>query len=488
MSLRFDPSPIERFKADLRRIPGYPLSEELPIRAMLFESDALLRLPELLALAGAVPDAPLLVVMDRTPMRRAGAQLKPLILTQLREAGWQPEPIWLEPDGTGQVHTDFTQIARVQARLQLGMGVLSVGAGTVTDVAKHACHLYAHERSAAALPFIVYQTANSVSAYTSNMAPVFVEGVKRTLPSRYPDVLVCDLETLRDAPPEMTAAGVGDLLAAFGSYADWYLASRLGIDPSYNEFTQTLMGPLDEIFLAYATAIRAATLEGMAILAKLIALAGLAMSLSHATAPLSGFEHVMSHVLDLLAERAQRPLAQHGTQVALATILSTAAYRRFLDTFDAAQVAIERCYPTPEQMQARITASFSAIDPSGQVAAECWSDYRQKLEAWHAQRDTFVAFLHEWPDIRAHVRGLTRPPELVNQILRQVASPLSFDQLAPPASAEDVKFAFLNAPLIRHRLTLGDLFVFLNWDREALWRHVWATSRALAEQDDKMTR
>jgi glycerol-1-phosphate dehydrogenase [NAD(P)+] len=473
MSLRFDPVPIDRFKADLRRIPGYPLGEDLPIREMLFESGALLRLPEMLSLAGAMPERPLLVVMDRTPMRRAGADLKPLILTQLREAGWRPEPLWLEPDGTGQVHTDFAQIGRVQAQIQPGMGLLSVGAGTVTDIAKHACHEYARERSAAAPPFVVYQTANSVSAYTSNMAPVFVGGVKRTLPSRYPDVLVCDLETLRDAPPEMTAAGVGDLLAAFGSYADWYLASRLGLDPSYNEFTQTLMGPLDEIFLAYAPAIRASTLEGTAILAKLIALAGLAMSLSHATAPLSGFEHVMSHVLDLLAERARRPLAQHGTQVALATILSTTAYRLFLDSFDPARVSIERCYPAPEQMQARITASFRAIDPSGQVAAECWSDYRQKLEAWHAQRDTFAEFLREWPSIREHVRALTRPPELVEKILRQVASPLGFDQLDPPISAEDVKFAFLNAPLIRHRLTLGDLFVFLNWDREALWEQVW---------------
>src|SRR5258706_6994639 len=138
MSLRFDPSPIERFKADRRGSRGSRLSEELPIGAMLFESDALLRLPELLALAGAVPDAPLLVVMDRTPMRRGGAQLKPLILTQLREAGWQPEPIWLEPDGTGQVHTDFTQIARVQARLQLGMGVLSGGAVSLKKKTKNA--------------------------------------------------------------------------------------------------------------------------------------------------------------------------------------------------------------------------------------------------------------------------------------------------------------------------------------------------------------
>ena len=482
MGLRFDPVEIERFKAELRRIPGYPVGEELPIREMIFDSNALLHLPDLLALAGATPNRPLLVVMDRTRMWRGPAELKPLILARLREAGWQPEPIWLEPDDTGQVHTDFTQIERVQARFQPGAGVLSVGSGTVTDIAKHACHRYAQDDTA--LPFVVYQTANSVSAYTSNMAPVFVEGVKRTLPSRYPDVLVCDLETLCAAPREMTAAGVGDLLAACGSYADWYLASQLGIDPSYNEFTQTLIGPLDEILLANADAIRAATPEGMTVLAKLIALAGLAMSLSHATAPLSGFEHVMSHVLDLLAEHAHRPLAQHGAQVALATVLSTAAYRVFLDTFDPAQVAIDRCYPSHDQMRARIAETFSAVDPSGQVAAECWLDYRQKLEAWHHQRPSFLAFLREWPRIRDHVRALTRPPELVARILHAVAAPVGFDQLAPPANAADVRFAFLNAPLIRRRLTLGDLFVFLNWDREALWNKVWATSRSLLASPD----
>src|SRR6185436_9928812 len=232
---------------------------------------------------------------------------------------------------------------------------------------KHACFLQHTQHGAAPLPFVVYQTANSVSAYTSNMAPIFVDGVKRTLPSRYPDVLVCDLETLRDAPAEMTAAGVGDLLAAFNSYADWWLAYRLGLDATYTEFAQTLMGPLDEIFLAQAPAIQARTLDGMAVLAKLIALGGLAMSLSHATAPLSGYEHVVSHVLDICAEQAPRPLAQHGSQVALATLLTTSAYELFLNKFEAEEVVLPACYPSAAQMKARIEQTFGALDPSGRV-------------------------------------------------------------------------------------------------------------------------
>jgi glycerol-1-phosphate dehydrogenase [NAD(P)+] len=472
MTLRFDPQDIDRFKSEIRNIPGYPMGEDLPIRTMVFEPDALLRLPSLLELAGMTPDKRLSVVMDRTPMKREGEELKPLLLELLKSAGWPPEVVWLEPDSTGQVHTHFSQIDYVKARLQANSAVLSVGSGTVTDIAKHACYVYQQEQDISPLPFVVFQTANSVSAYTSNMAPTFVEGVKRTLPSRYPDVLVCDLKTLRDAPPAMTVAGVGDLLASFGSYADWWLAYRLGLDNSYTEFAQTLMGPLDEIFLEQAKGLRAGTLESTSILAKLIALAGLAMSLSHATAPLSGFEHVISHVLDLVAEQKQRPLAQHGTQVALATLLTTAAYQIFFNEFEPAEVNLANYYPAEAEMRARVESSFNSLDPTGRVAAECWSDYKIKLEAWHAHRADFEESLRDWPSMRAQLRSLVKPPEVASRILREVSSPVCFADLTPPPTQAEVQFAFRSAPLIRRRFTLGDLFVFLNWDQERLWTQV----------------
>src|SRR5437773_1157789 len=121
------------------------------------------------------------------------------------------------------------------------------------------------------------------------------------------------------------------------------------------------MGPLDEIFLAQAPAIRGRTLDGMAVLAKLIALGGLAMSLSHATAPLSGYEHVVSHVLDICAEQTHRPLAQHGSQVALATLLTTSAYELFLNEFEPEEVVLPAGYPAAADMKARIEHTFGAI-------------------------------------------------------------------------------------------------------------------------------
>ncbi len=472
MKLQYDPADGETFWQAISQLPGYPHGEEMPIRVMLFEAGALLRLPEVLSRVGANPAKPVLVVMDATPMRRGEDSLKPLLIKVLQAAGWQPDEVVMQPDATGQVHTDMPHIHAVAARLQPGAAVLSVGSGTICDIAKHACHLYGME-TGEKLPLVVFQTANSVSAYTSNMAPTFVDGVKRTLNSRYPDALVCDLETLRDAPPEMTAAGVGDLLAAFVSLPDWYLAHRLGMDRGYSRLPQALMGPLDEIFLAQAGAIRSGDLEGMSVLARLIALGGLAMSLSHATTPMSGYEHVISHILDLQAELTNRPLAQHGSQAALATVLAAGAYQHFLDEFEPAEVQAASCYPAGETMETLIRRTFLEIDPSGKAGEECWADYRLKLEAWDAHRADFTSFLADWPSIRRELSASARSPERIRAILRAVAAPEKFSELTPPFSESQVKFSFLNAPLMRKRLTLGDLLIFLGWDRETLWKQVW---------------
>lgn len=471
MKLNYDPAAGEAFWEAVSHLPGYPAGLHHPIRQMLFESDALLRLSDVLAAAGARRDQPLMVVWDATPMRRAGEDLKALIAALLTREGWQLRLVTLQPDPGGQVLASMTHVETVRAALQTGCTLLSVGSGVVTDIAKHGSHLYQQE-TGEHIPYVVYQTANSVSAFTSNMAPLFVDGVKRTLPSRYPDALVCDLETLRDAPHEMTAAGVGDMLAPYVSLPDWYLAHQLGMDAAYTPLAENLLGDIGGIYLAEAEGIRRGRLESVAVLAKTIALGGLAMSLSHATTPLSGFEHVMSHLIDLQNELRERPLAPHGSQVALATVIGARLYRHFLDTFDPAELNIEQCYPPAHTMEQVVRGSFAAVDPSGKAGAECWADYRKKLEAWRARRADLQSALRNWHTLRGELEKRTCTPQQLLRILEAVGAPLRWDALNPPCSEDQVRFAFFNAPLMRKRLTIGDVLIFFGWDRRALWEQV----------------
>lgn len=471
-TLPYDPANGRDFWESIRKLPGFPANETMPIKEMIFESGALFKTTEVLKSVGAHQDLPLVVVMDQTPMRRAGESLKELALATLRKDGWQVRELWLQPDESGQVHTDMPHIEEVKANLSRGCAVLSIGSGVVTDITKHGCFLHQQE-TGETVPFVVYQTANSVSAYTSNMSPTFVDGVKRTLDSRYPDALICDLETLRDAPKEMTAGGVGDMLAVFVSFPDWYLAYRLGMDDTYSGLAKNLVGPLDELLLSHAEGIRLGRLESVAMLAKIISLGGLAMSLSHATTPMSGFEHVMSHVLDLQAEIAHRPLTVHGSQVALATLAGIEMYHRFLSDFEPESVDLDGCYPGMDSMKTLIETNFASIDPSGKAGAECWADYKLKLEKWHAHRAEFESALRDWSSLRRELARETRSPEVVLQILEEVNAPTRWSQLVPAATEEQVRFAFFNASLMRKRLTLGDLLIFTKWDRDTIWQAVW---------------
>ena len=473
-TLPYDPADGVRFWEAIRKLPGFPVHEAMPIKEMIFESDALFRITAVLKNVGAQQNAPLIVVMDETPMLRNGEDLKELILRTLRNEGWEIQVTWMRADESGQAHTDMPHIREVQASLSRGCAVLSAGSGVVTDITKHGCFLYGQD-TGESVPYVVYQTANSVSAYTSNMAPTFVDGVKRTLDSRYPDALICDLETLRDAPAEYTAGGIGDMLAVFVSFPDWYLAHCLGMDSTYSELAKNLLGPLDEILLAHAEGIKSGEMKSVAVLAKVISLGGLAMSLSHATTPMSGFEHVMSHVLDLQAEINHARLTVHGSQVALATLAGTEMYRRFLSDFDPTSLKVEDCFPTMESMKERISENFGSIDPSGRAAAECWADYQQKLERWHAHRADFETALDGWDSLRAELWKETRSPDGILEILQKGGAPIRWSQLKPAIRQEQARFAFMNASLMRKRLTLGDILIFTGWDRESIWENIWQT-------------
>ena len=470
--LPYDPADGSKFWDAIRNLPGFPPEETMPIKHMIFESGALFKVTEILKSIGAGQDNPLVLVMDETPKRRDGGDLKEQILNALSSDGWNVQQCIMQRDASGQVHTDMPHIQLVQESLSPGCAVLAVGSGVVTDIAKHGCFLY-QQAGGETVPFAVYQTANSVSAFTSNMSPTFVDGVKRTLDSRYPDALICDLETLRDAPMEMTVGGVGDMLAVFVSFPDWYLAYRLGMDSTYSELAKHLVGPVGDLLMEHAEGIRTGKLESVAMLAKIIALGGLAMSLSHATTPMSGFEHVMSHVLDMQAEIEHSPLAVHGSQVALAALAGAEMYRRFLSEFEPLELHVDSCYPSMESMKSLIESRFAQIDPSGKAGMECWADYSQKLEKWYAHRQDFEAALKDWDAVRARLAAESCPPETIRTILKAVNAPILWSQLNPPIDEDRARFAFMHASLMRKRLTLGDVLLFTEMDRESLWSAIW---------------
>jgi glycerol-1-phosphate dehydrogenase [NAD(P)+] len=150
-------------------------------------------------------------------------------------------------------------------------------------------------------------------------------------------------------------------------------------------------------------------------------------------------------------------------------------YRRFVSDFDPASVNIDDCFPTMDSMKERIFTNFGIIDPSGKAAAECWADYQQKLEKWHAHRAEIEAALKDWDSLRAELLKETRSADVILQILRESGAPMRWAELKPAIDQDQAHFAFMNASLMRKRLTLGDILIFTGWDRESIWENIWQT-------------
>ena len=66
-----------------------------------------------------------------------------------------------------------------------------------------------------------------------------------------------------------------------------------------------------------------------------------------------------------------------------------------------------------------------------------------------------------------------RSAQVILDILQKAGAPVRWSQLNPPIDEAQARFAFLNASLMRKRLTLGDILIFTNWDRDNIWKNIW---------------
>jgi glycerol-1-phosphate dehydrogenase [NAD(P)+] len=365
--------------------------------------------------------------------------------------------------------------------------VFVLGSGSLTDVVKHTLF----DLNWSSVPFIVLPTALTVTAFTSHFAVLEEAGAKRTRVSRTVDHCLWYAPVLSAAPRAMTQAGYGDLLARFVAYGDWYLAWKMGVAERYDELAFHLMEPFSAHLRGHASALRNWPVSGEAMedLAAILAMAGIAMSVSGETTPLSGYEHTISHALDYLHLTTGKPLAWHGEQVALASLASAESYDQLLslEKIDFQNVRLqseerirktiaqllqtapyfgsEESEMSPEQRKARLETLQPGIAKATALFAE---DYLKKHEKWVRARENIAAFEENWLSIREHLRKLVIPAAEMQALITAAGLPLVPEQLSKPTSALEYRWALRFAPFVRSRMSLADMIFWLGED-PALW-------------------
>lgn len=421
----------------------------MPIGQIIVDVEALEQLPQVLQHANVLKAC---IVLTEEPMMRNRQSLKPWIIHLIERAGILVEALYV----TGSASMEDAE--QLSKRLVSRAAVVSLGSGRVTDLTKHACHLF-EQRTGTSLFWIAVQTANSVTAYTSNLATLWLNGVKRSVHSRHPDVVISDLLTLRDAPAALTLAGFGDLAAKFVASADWYLASELNLADPFDFAPFELLKPIDFLYDDWASDIASGNLEATRILTEVTLLAGLTMSMVNQSTPLSGFEHVASHVLDMLATSCHQPHASHGAQVALLSVISATLWKRLLTVSRPSPVIFSP--PRRDTVRELIFDQFSAFDATQRTAEYCWQEYEVKLSRWELwYKSHAIALANRWDHtIRPRIVQLVKSPSSIYAGLKKAGAPLEFGALNPPVGLSHVAFAVDQASLVRKRFTIGDLLL-----------------------------
>jgi glycerol-1-phosphate dehydrogenase [NAD(P)+] len=417
--------------------------------------------------AGVGGDAGELVVLAAaTPMTVRGSALREVVESHLA-SGYALRWVVLGP-ADGSVHADEPSVtAARQASAEAGC-VIAVGSGTICDIGKAA--------APPGVPLVVVQTATSVNGYADPFSVLLRSGVKRTTPTRWPDALIADTDVLLDAPDRLARAGIGDMAAMFTATADWYLAALLGAHgPAYRPEVTDLVRPHGAAMFGLGDGLT--TEPGrLADLARLLTLSGIGMGVTGSTAPASGMEHAVSHLLEMAATATGgtggTPTpgggpSLHGEQVGVASIVAAATWAHVRERIAAGGLGQSARLPDPDVIAERIGAAFASLDPTGAMAAECLADYTVKIRLLASAADPLAALRACWADCDAAVGGLLASPEQIAAGLASAGLPVRFGDLPEPVNDEVARWAVANCALQRRRFGVADLAMLMGaWEDE----------------------
>jgi len=407
------------------------------VRKVLAESGALELLPSLLRERGAARP---FILEDANTEAAAGGRVAAL----LERAGIRPvrftyPQALVEPDeaSVGQAVLAFDRRCDV---------VVAVGTGTLNDIGKILART-------AGLPLVIVATAPSMDGFASATSSMISNGLKVTIDSACPELVLADLDILRAAPGRMLKAGLGDMLAKYVSICDWRIA-RIITGEYYCEEIAALIrrslakcaGSAEGLFKREPAAV-AAVLEGLV-------LSGMAMGFAGVSRPASGVEHYISHIWDMRSLERGAAGDLHGIQVGIGTIMALRAYDMLRtirpDRGKALAAAAAFRYGEWE----RVLRENLGASAEGLVRNEA-REGKYGLAGHAARLERIIA---HWPEILAVIDEELPPSGEVERLMRSFGMPVSPGEIG--IGEDEARFAFLASKDIRDKYVATRLL----WD------------------------
>jgi glycerol-1-phosphate dehydrogenase [NAD(P)+] len=333
--------------------------------------------------------------------------------------------------------------------------VLGVGSGVINDVSKIIANNSGKK-------YIILATAPSMDGYASAASSMSVEGLKISLPSKCADIIIGDIDIIKNAPMKMMLAGLGDMLAKYTAICEWRISNIINGEPISEEIAESVRESLQRCVKNAEGLIRREPAATEAVFEGLV-LCGLAMKRAGSSRPASGIEHYLSHIWDMRGEEFGTPTDLHGLQCAVGTYISVSLFEKIKSVKINKEKALAFVEHFDYAKWARELRGFLGKGAEAMITLE-EKEGKYDKEKHKARLDTII---RKWDEILAVINEELPSLDSLTALYGTVGMPTTLGQIGQD---EDVlPMTLMAAKDIRDKYVLSHLFWDLGISTEELF-------------------
>ena len=337
--------------------------------------------------------------------------------------------------------------------------IIAVGSGVINDIGKI---LSAITQKL----YIIVATAPSMDGYASATSSMELDGRKTSISDKCPDVIIGDIDILKNAPVNMLRAGLGDVLAKYISIGEWRISHEI-TGEYYCERVASLIREALKRCVDSADGLLKRDEEAVKSVFEGLVLSGIAMTFAGLSRPASGCEHSFSHIWDMRGLEFGTKTELHGLQCAVGTSICTGIYDKLrMLTPDKAK-AIKNANDFNFSEYSERMRKFIGAGAETMIALEKTDGKYDKKK--HLQR--LETIISKWDIIKQIIDEEIPTQSKIDEILNKIGIPTTAEGLGMEGDlfsvfefTKDIRDKYILSRLL---WDLGETDLFSKRDRKA---------------------
>lgn len=321
--------------------------------------------------------------------------------------------------------------------------IVAVGSGVINDIGKILANTTNNK-------YIIVGTAPSMDGYASASSSMEMDGLKVSLNSKCADVIIGDIDILKNAPLRMLTSGLGDMVAKYISICEWRI-SHVITGEYYCEYVAELVRSAlkkctdnaDGLLKRDEDAVKA-VFEGLVI-------GGVAMKFAGLSRPASGVEHYFSHVWDMRGLEFGTPVDFHGIQCAIGTLLAARIYDKIRTLTPDREKALAFNASFDYEAWKKELSAYLGTGAKAMIALE-EKEHKYDVEAHKARLEVIIS---HWDEILGIINEEVPHADEIEALLIKIGSPLKVSEIG--LDEKDLPVTFKATKDIRDKYVLSRL-------------------------------